>query len=38
MVVAVGSLAIVIRTTRVGPVITLVWKGEMSVGSSPGPR
>lgn len=35
MVITEGYLA-VIRTMRVGPVITLVWKREMSVGNSLG--
>lgn len=37
MVTAEGRMAIRIRTTRVVPVIALVWKGEMFVGSSRGP-
>ena len=37
MVIAEGHLAIIVRSARVGPVVTLVWKGETSVGSSRGP-
>lgn len=37
MITAEGCLAI-IRTTRAGPVVKLVWKGEKTVGTSLGPR
>ena len=32
------TAAIIIRITRVGPVVTLNWNGDKSVGSSLGPR
>ena len=31
MVVAEGCFAIIVRTARVSPVVTLVWKGDSSV-------
>ena len=38
ILIAKGCLAIIIRITRVGPVVTLNWNGDKSVGSSLGPR
>ena len=35
MVIDEGRLAIIIRAPRIGPVITLVREGEMSVGNLP---
>ena len=34
MIIGKGCFAIVIMTTSVLPVFTLVWEGEISVGSS----
>ena len=37
MGIAKGGLVTIKAAIRVSPVLMLVWKGEMSVGSLPGP-